>query len=163
MEKRIETIKPYFKEMQIINVEGEDAVYIKVCFPQKWIIPDDINKYKIETLKDKSTSDTIFFTELSNGYNKIFDAIEYTIKKNKDAEERINIFHQKIKELESIFKDETNKLDKLRNLSFTFDKSKRSKNKLLTTINGTINNGINEKIESNEQNNIEEVNTCQQD
>lgn len=127
MNDRIEKIKPYFIEMQIISDDDNNTViYIKVSFPNKWSIPNEIRNEKVNVITMDDLTN-IFFTDLVNGYDILFDAIEYTIKENKEAEERVNLFHIKVKELESLFKDETTTLEQLKLLTFVFEKPKRNK------------------------------------
>ena len=56
----------------------------------------------------------------------MFDAIDYNIKVNKEAQEKVVLFNQKIGELREIFSDEENDIDKLRTLEFVFSGDKES-------------------------------------
>lgn len=132
--KRIENINPYFKEMQILNEKGKNIIYIKTLLPKSWTTPDDLlEKYDVDALDHTMINETpgtfVFFTDISNGYEKIFDSIEYSITKNKEAEERVKLYKEKAHELQQIFLDEKNPIKTLRTLTFTFNKQNKSKNK----------------------------------
>ena len=48
IKNRIKEIKEYFKEMQIVTIEGEQIIYVVVAFPNNWIIEPDIEeKYNV--------------------------------------------------------------------------------------------------------------------
>ena len=111
--KRIENINPYFKEMQILNEKGKNIIYIKTLLPKSWTTPDDLlEKYDVDALDHTMINEMpgtfVFFTDIANGYEKIFDSIEYSITKNKEAEERVKLYKEKAHELQQIFLDEKN-------------------------------------------------------
>ena len=66
----------------------------------------------------------IFATELQSGFNKLFDAVEYTIIFNKEAQERLALLNAKILELKKLFATEP--LDSLKKLKFELGKKRKS-------------------------------------
>jgi hypothetical protein len=118
IKERIKRISEYFKEMQIVNVDGIQTIYVVVNFPSNWRIDDEIeNKYNTIVEKGNNANEYYFFTELENE-EKVFDAIEYNVEKMKDAIERANLLKQKVNELKEIFQDENIPIQNLRTLTF---------------------------------------------
>ena len=66
----------------------------------------------------------IYGTESANGFEKIFDAVEYTIRFNMEAQERLTLFNEKVEELKKLFVKES--LERLRTVSFVFDKREKT-------------------------------------
>jgi hypothetical protein len=122
IKERIKKISEYFKEMQIVSVEGKQIIYITVDFPQGWIIDESLEtKYNITIERGNYPTEYYFFAEIDTGENVIFDAIEDNIKKMKNAIERGKLLKLKVTELTKLFQDESISLDKLRGLKFTWD------------------------------------------
>ena len=124
---RIDKVKQYFKGMQVTKVDETNVIYVIVSFPQKWIIDDEITgKYDVNVMNGKERGEYYFCAEMSVGFDKVFDAIDYCIGVNKDAMERAQIFQEKIAELKEIFGDGTKTIDELRVLEFTFPPQKKN-------------------------------------
>lgn len=122
IKKRIQNIKEYFKEMQIVTVDEEQVIYVCVHFPHGWVIDENIEeKYDVSVERGNIPNEYYFATDIDNGEDKIFDAIEYNIEKMKDAIERAQLLKDKITELRMIFQDDNNSLNKLRSLKFIWD------------------------------------------
>ncbi len=140
IKNRIKRISPYFKEMQIVPVDDEQMIYVLVNFPKNWVVDEDIieTKYNTSIELGETPEHYYFFTEIENE-SSIFDAIEYTIEKMKDAFERAKLLTEKVNELKEIFQNENNTLEELRNLSFNYKKNDIS---LLETDDLTLANVV---------------------
>lgn len=124
IKERIEKIKEYFKEMQIVTIDGEQVIYVIVNFPYGWVIDEMLEtKFDVSVQEGEYPTEFYFATSIDNGENKIFDAIEYNIEKMKDAIERAQLLKTKIAELKDVFQNENITLDELRSLKFTWDKT----------------------------------------
>ena len=122
IKERIGKIKEYFKEMQIVTVDGEQIIYVIVNFPYGWVIDESIEtKFDVTVQEGEYTTEFYFATNIDNGEGKIFDAIEYNIEKMKDAIERAQLLKAKIAELKEIFQNDNISIGKLRTLKFTWD------------------------------------------
>lgn len=122
IKERIKKIHNYFKEMQIVTVDGEQVIYVSVLFPNGWVIDDKIEeKFNVTVNEGTYPNEFYFATEIDNGEDKIFDAIEYTIEKMQDAIERAQLLRNKITELREIFQNDNISIGKLRTLKFTWD------------------------------------------
>ena len=123
IKERIKNIKDYFKEMQIVTMDGEQIIYVIVNFPQGWVIDEMIEtKYNVTVNEGEYPTEFYFATNIDNGEEVIFDAIEYNIERMKDAIERAQLLRTKIAELKDIFQNEDITLPELRSLKFTWDK-----------------------------------------
>lgn len=133
--ERIKKIEPYFKEMQIITVEKEPVIYVVVDFPYGWVIDEELeSKFNISISKGEYNGEFYFCSEIKNGEEIVFDAIEYNIEKMKEAIERAQLLSEKTKTLKELFEDESISILQLRNLKFVYDEDtivvpKKNKNK----------------------------------
>ena len=121
---RIERTKPYFLQFQVLA--EEDALYAVARFPENWTIPDKNalkSTYKVEYAP--MNNGVCFVTELKNGAECVFDALDYVIKFNKCVEERKELLIAKVNELKDLFAKED--LEKLKRLTFVFEKPKKTK------------------------------------
>lgn len=124
IKQRIENIKEYFKEMQIVTIDGEQVIYVIVNFPYGWVIDELLEtKFQVTVQEGEYPTEFYFATNIDNGENKVFDAIEYNIEKMKDAIERAQLLKAKIAELKDIFQNENITLPELRSLRFKWDKT----------------------------------------
>ena len=122
--ERIKKIEPYFKEMQIITVEKEPVIYVVVEFPYGWVIDEELEpKFNITISKGEHSGEFYFCSEIKNGEETVFDAIEYNIEKMKEAIERAQLLSEKTKTLKELFEDESISILQLRNLKFVFLKN----------------------------------------
>lgn len=101
MQERIDKIKEYFVAFNI----AEGISYIKVKFPKKWEIPNvDILKENFKvSIAEESDGDFYFFSELTNGIDNVFDAVDFVVDFNKDLEAKTQLFTEKINELKELF------------------------------------------------------------
>lgn len=117
MQKRIDKIKEYFKEL---NISG-NIIYITVVFPPKWAISELLEEnFKVKVVPRQDGQGIYFFTDLTNGFDKLFDAIDYTIEFNKQAQEKIELLMYKIEELKELFNNED--ISTLKTLKFSYKK-----------------------------------------
>ena len=121
MQKRIEKIKEYFYDMKM-SME-DNIVYVQTKFPSNWTISELLEEnFRVKGVDTKKGTQ-IFFTELSNGFDRIFDAIDYTVDMNLSALERLDLFKKKVEELKNLFDFED--IEKLKRLEFTFKKPEK--------------------------------------
>ena len=122
IKERIKRLETYFKEMQITSIDGKQVIYVVVTFPNGWVVDDEIvNKYDVTFQKGQYQNEYYFCTEIENGEDKVFDAIEYNIEKMKEAIERSKLLTEKTLELKKIFENENISLSQLKTLKITYD------------------------------------------
>lgn len=123
IKERISKIEKYFKEMQIVTIDGKQVMYVIVNFPYGWVIDEDIEtKFNVTVSTGEYNGEFYFCSEIDNGEESVFDAIEYNIEKMKEAIERAQLLTEKTKELKRIFEDESIGIAQLRELKLIFDK-----------------------------------------
>jgi hypothetical protein len=125
IKERIKNIETYFKEMQIVTVDEKQVIYVVVNFPNNWVITDDVDvKYNVTVSMGSSRGEYYFCTEIDNGEDEVFNAIDYNIEKMKEAIERAQLLAEKTKELRSLFEDESISIQELRNLKIDLEINK---------------------------------------
>lgn len=123
LKSRIDKIGPYFVSFNIMAEES--ASYAVVKFPQGWAIPDKgalRENFKVEIAPMEYG--ICFASDIKNGPECIFDALDYVIDFNKKVEERKGLLIEKVEELKQLFATED--LDKLKTLQFSFSTPKKA-------------------------------------
>ncbi len=123
---RIAKLGKAFQRMEIISneVDGQQ-VYVAVSLPANWIV-DDRTQEKFGVGHTTSNGVTFFWGALEDGENNVFDAIDYNIEQNRTAQEKANLFEEKVKELQSIFTNDDYTIEQLRSLKIVVGESKFS-------------------------------------
>lgn len=120
--ERIKKLGKYFGEMQIVEQNGEQIIYVIAKFPPRWVIDDEFATSKNVTIMEGQTLGEYYFsTDLETGVDVIFDVIDDNIEKMQEAIERAKLLGEKTKELKEIFEDENTPIEKLRTIRFCFD------------------------------------------
>lgn len=123
---RIEKIKPFFISFNVLA--NDDAAYAVVKLPKGWVMPDLATlkeNFKVEVAPLESGK--CFITEIKNGSECIFDAIDYVVTFNRQLEATKALFDEKKNELRKIFSVEP--LERLKNLRFVIDQPKKTSKK----------------------------------
>ena len=137
VKQRIEKIKQYFAGMQVENLGGQQIIYVVVNFPDRWVIDDTVaNKFDVSIAESDDVPNQYFFcAKMEQGFDTVFDAIDYNIEKMLSAQERTDLFKKKTQELRDIFENLDIPIETLRTLEFTYKKKQKrgpAKETLLT-------------------------------
>lgn len=137
IKQRIEKIKQYFAGMQVENLGGQQIIYVIVNFPDRWVIDETVaNKFDVSIAESDDTPNQYFFcAKMEQGFDTVFDAIDYNIEKMLSAQERTDLFKKKTQELRDMFENLDIPIETLRTLEFTFKKKQKrgpAKETLLT-------------------------------
>lgn len=120
--ERIKKLGKYFGEMQVVEQDGQQIIYVVVNFPPRWVIDDEFaNKKNVTIMEGQIQGEYYFSTDLETGEEAIFDVIDDNIEKMQEAIERAKLLGEKTKELKEIFEDENTPIEKLRTIRFCFD------------------------------------------
>ena len=132
IQERIKNISEYFVGMQMST--EDNVVYVRTRFPDKWVISELLeDNFNVRGIQDKKNNTQFFFTNIENGFDVVFDAIDFTIQMNKSALERLELFKEKVEELKELF--DTEEIEKLRRIEFTFKKQeKKSRKKKVAVV-----------------------------
>ena len=137
IKQRIEKIKQYFAGMQVENLGGQQIIYVVVNFPDRWVIDDTVaNKFDVSIAESDDVPNQYFFcAKMEQGFDTVFDAIDYNVEKMLSAQERTDLFKKKTQELRDIFENLDIPIETLRTLEFTYKKKQKrgpAKETLLT-------------------------------
>lgn len=137
IKQRIEKIKQYFAGMQVENLGGQQVIYVIVDFPDRWVIDETVaNKFDVSIAESDDTPNQYFFcAKMEQGFDTVFDAIDYNVEKMLSAQERTDLFKKKTQELRDIFENLDIPIETLRTLEFTYKKKQKrgpAKETLLT-------------------------------
>lgn len=125
--QRIKNIQEYFIGMKVENVEGETYIYVNVKFPPKWVIDkkEILDSFGVTVGIDNG--EYYFITDMSSGFDIIFDAIDSIVSKMKVIEERNRLFKEKIEALRELFENKEISLESLKTLEFKYKQPKKKK------------------------------------
>lgn len=124
LQERMNSMKPYFKGIEMYN----DALIVKVMFPQKWKIYNSADE-RIKATPSETTENEIFYYADSENttFDEIFDLIEGTIKTNQDIILKIKLLRDKVEELRELFSNLS--YDELLTLKFVTESPQKRKEK----------------------------------
>lgn len=165
IQDRIEKIKPFFIQFNIAAEDG--AAYALVRFPndkERWEMPTNAllkDNFKVEI--GVRQEGVYFVSDLNDGVDCIFDAIDYVIEYNRSIQEKSGLLIEKIQELKQLFISED--IERLKTLEFVMkDKKKGGKTSRKTAkaevVSISEEHSINdteiteEKIEINDDNDL---------
>lgn len=122
--EHINKLGAYFKKMNI----AEGIIFVTVTFPDGWKISTKISdKYEVKVMATEDHAGFYFATELSNGFDNLFNAIHDTITFNEVAGIKKSLFIEKVNELQKLFEEEP--LDVLKTIEFKFSPKKKNSGK----------------------------------
>ena len=116
MFESIKSLRPHFHSLR----EVQNNVSLDIKIPLNWKYEDIAKPYRTITLKVQDKNDKFnlisFISHATQeGYDVVFACADEIFKFNKEEEEKQKLFHQKVKELQELFKTET--LDKLKEIN----------------------------------------------
>lgn len=116
MFESIKSLRPHFHSLR----EIQNNVSLDIKLPLNWRYEDIIKPYRSITIKvqdknEKFTLLSLISNATQDGYDVVFACASEIFKINKDEEEKQKLFHEKVKELQVLFKSES--LDKLKELN----------------------------------------------
>lgn len=151
IQDRINKIGPFFKKMGVTD----KFIYIVLNFPDRWGISESaMENFKITSTRLEN-GEYYFYADRQIGFDNMFDAIEYTINFNRQAEEKIELLKAKINELQKIFSEED--ISVLKTIEFKYKKKNSKKNNKvnLTNSNSDDNNVLDTNKEIPQDNSID--------
>ena len=123
---RIAALGSMFLGFNIGNAkDGNQIIYLELSFPKGYGVSGLIeNKFGVKTVKTNKGENTYFFYAplLEVGFDSVFDAAEFNIKANEEAQEKKNFLAEKVKELQKLVMDED--MSTLKTLEFKITKKK---------------------------------------
>lgn len=138
LEDRIADLKEMFVGLNIAS----NIMYLEVKFPENWGISNLVtSRYKVKVTKSDTPGNYYFYGPLGEvSFDTLFDAVEFNIKANQEAEEKKEFLVAKIAELKKIVAEED--MSVLKTLEFKIKKNKKT----LPKIEGVEDVASEEKI-----------------
>ena len=120
MFQSIKSLRPHFHSLR----EIESNVSLDIKLPLNWSYEEIVKPYrsikvKVQDKNEKFTLLSLISSAVQEGYDVVFACALEIIQVNKDEEEKQKLFHQKVKELQELFKKES--LDKLKDINLLND------------------------------------------
>lgn len=157
IKERIYKLGVYFDSMNLSSENG--IIYIRVKFPKGWGC-SELTEYNYNTkcVQDDMPGYFYFFAEMEVGFDKVFDAIEFNIKFNEEAQAKVTLLREKIEELKNIFENED--INVLKTLEFKLKKKTKTikKNKIEPTEKNDMGIAVNASVLEKTSFSEEEIN-----
>lgn len=94
---------------------GVEYYVITVTFNEKWNVIEPQDE-RVRCVCQTESKEYVYFTEIENGIDIIFDSIDATIAYNEDIEKKLKLLREKVVELQELFANET--YETLQHLTF---------------------------------------------
>lgn len=135
MFESIKSIRPHFHSLR--EIEGNVSLDIKL--PLTWRYEDIVKPYrslkmKVQDKNEKFTLLSLIANGTQEGYDVVFACSLEILTFNKEEEEKQNLFQQKVRELQELFKKES--LDTLKDINLLSNYGQE-----VTTRNGMAEQG----------------------
>ena len=116
MYENIKSLRPYFYSLR----EIETNVSLDLKLPIGWVYENITNTYdtiklKLQDKNDKTILLSLILPATQEGYEILFNCAQDIIVYNKEEEEKLKLFQEKINELKLLFQNES--LDKLKKIT----------------------------------------------
>lgn len=124
VQERITKLGKMFSGLNIGNDgSGKQFIYLEVIFPKGWGVVGSIKeKYGVNIVKNDTGTGYYFWAPIETGFDAVFDAADYNIRANEEAQEKKDFLSEKIKELQKLVLEED--MSVLKTLEFKVKKKK---------------------------------------
>lgn len=124
VQERITKLGKMFAGMNIGNDNnGKQFIYLEMVFPKDWGVSGLIKeKFGVNVVKNDTGTGFYFWAPIEVGFDAIFDAADFNIKANEEAQEKKEFLTEKIKELKQLVLEED--MSVLKTLEFKVKKKK---------------------------------------
>ena len=125
IQERIAKLGKMFSGLNIGNDNaGKQFVYLELVFPQGWGGTNLIKeKFGVNVVKNDAGTGYYFWAPIENGFDSVFDAADYNIKANEEAQEKKDFLAEKMKELQKLVLEED--MSVLKTLEFKVKRKKQ--------------------------------------
>ena len=129
IQERIAKLGKMFSGLNIGNDNaGKQFVYLELVFPQGWGVTNLIKeKFGVNVVKNDAGTGYYFWAPIETGFDSVFDAADYNIKANEEAQEKKDFLAEKMKELQKLVLEED--MSVLKTLEFKVKRKKQAKKK----------------------------------
>lgn len=129
VQERIAKLGKMFAGLNIGNDDkGKQFIYLELVFPKGWGVTNLIkDKFGVNVVKNDAGTGFYFWSPMETGFDAVFDAADFNIKANEEAQEKKDFLAEKMKELQKLVLEED--MSVLKTLEF---KVTRKKGKTVT-------------------------------
>ena len=129
IQERIAKLGKMFSGLNIGNdANGKQFVYLEMVFPNGWGVSGLISeKFQVNVVKNDTGTGYYFWAPIEVGFDAVFDAAEFNIKANQEAQEKKEFLAEKMKELQKLVLEED--MSVLKTLEFKVKKKKTAQPK----------------------------------
>ena len=103
--------------------KGKQFIYLELVFPKGWGITNLVTeKFGVNVVKNDAGNGYYFWAPIETGFDAVFDAAEFNIKANEEAQEKKDFLAEKMKELQKLVLEED--MSVLKTLEFKVKRKK---------------------------------------
>ena len=108
---------------------GKQFIYLELVFPKGWGVSGLIkDRFQVNVVKNDSGTGYYFWAPIETGFDAVFDAADFNIKANEEAQEKKDFLAEKTKELQKLVIEED--MSVLKTLEFKIKRKKTVKKKV---------------------------------
>ena len=124
MQERIAKLGKMFAGLNIGNDNnGKQFIYLELVFPKGWGVSGLIKeKFQVNVVKNDTGTGYYFWAPIETGFDAVFDAADFNIKANEEAQEKKDFLAEKTRELQKLVLEED--MSVLKTLEFKLKKKK---------------------------------------
>ena len=146
MQERIAKLGKMFAGLNIGNDNnGKQFIYLELVFPKGWGVSGLIKeKFQVNVVKNDTGTGYYFWAPIETGFDAVFDAADFNVKANEEAQEKKDFLAEKTRELQKLVLEED--MSVLKTLEFKLKKKKTS----ASTKKKVEENAVEEVVENKE-------------
>ena len=124
MQERIAKLGKMFAGLNIGNDNnGKQFIYLELVFPKGWGVSGLIKeKFDVNVVKNDTGTGFYFWAPIETGFDAVFDAADFNIKANEEAQEKKDFLAEKTRELQKLVLEED--MSVLKTLEFKLKRKK---------------------------------------
>jgi hypothetical protein len=145
MQERIAKLGKMFAGLNIGNDNsGKQFIYLELVFPKGWGVSGLIkDRFQVNVVKNDAGTGYYFWAPIETGFDAVFDAADFNIKANQEAQEKKDFLAKMTEELRKLVLEED--MSVLKTLEFKVKRKKTVKKKAEDAVVET------KVVENNEQ------------
>ena len=126
MQERIAKLGKMFAGLNIGNDNnGKQFIYLELVFPKGWGVSGLIKeKFQVNVVKNDTGTGYYFWAPIETGFDAVFDAADFNVKANEEAQEKKDFLAEKTRELQKLVLEED--MSVLKTLEFKLKRKKTS-------------------------------------
>lgn len=146
MQERIAKLGKMFAGLNIGNDNnGKQFIYLELVFPKGWGVSGLIKeKFNVNVVKNDTGTGFYFWAPIETGFDAVFDAADFNIKANEEAQEKKDFLAEKTRELQKLVLEED--MSVLKTLEFKLKRKKTN----ASTKKKAEENAVEEVVENKE-------------